>query len=210
MNHLLSIILILCYSSAWAFSPGFIGAITSGGSVAGSYSDFFAGDANPLPSPWVTGLSGSGNIAKSSGAAIATTESGGWAVYDATFSDNQYSQIELPPQYDLVTSGVLARASTTVKTFYCCLRTSDTDMTIGKQLNGSWTGLGYYTPTYGASPVMRIEVSGSGSSVNIKCKINGTTVAEVTDTSNTISSGSGGAFIGTTGKSIDNWQGGNL
>ena len=205
---LLALSLILCLSA----NARTINVVVGQGAAAGgaSYTDSFTDDANPLPSPWVTGPTGNG-IKKLGGVAVAIAPGGNSAdtYYNQTFNANQYSQAVMKTWggAEYSSPGVSIR-NTGTDFYYTYINYNATRIYVQRFNAGTAVVIGacsqYYTQATSADDVLRMEASGT----TITVKLNSTTICTCTDS--TLSTGRPGIYFYGVNATLDDWAGGDL
>ncbi len=128
-----------------------------------------------------------------------------------SFSENQYSQVELVNIGDW--SGVIVRAKADVDEFYLGMCRDGNGYHIYVRTPSGYTELaGAFTETWSPGDIIRLEASGSGP-VDLTLLRNGTPVLTYTDSTYNITGGSPGIGIYSPSGShlrVDDWEGGDL
>lgn len=212
MNYLLSIILILCCSSAWAFPPGFVGAITQSNSIVSSgISDNFSTDTSANYTVVTGGLSINSGVAK--GSTLYATNT---VLHNtSTGSNDHYAQADI----ELATasgSGVIVGASTpgATSTGYLIV-VSATNYAKLYSFSGAtltYTGKYWAIPTISIDTLYPMRVVKTGTSFELYLDTGGglTSAGTVTDSTYTTGSYVGVGFNQSAGYSprLDNFEAG--
>jgi len=211
MRYLLSIILCLWASCAWAFPPGFIGAVTQGGvaSLLSVTDDFEGTDENPLTG-WTT-MSNKISMKSVSGVAKSSTGADAGALYTAsTFTSDQKSTITIGTFAAYM--GVGVRFSTSANTGYIAQATSTTKIRLYRNVNNVQTdvsGAGYTIAALVLGDTISVEATGSNPVVLI-VKVNGAQVGTYSDSTAPVTGGYPTIYATSTTGTISTWTGANL
>lgn len=189
---LLSTILVLCCSYAWAIDPDFVGVMTSaaGNSQAAYNDNFNRTDENPIAAPWTTLSSDSVRIY--SNAVMSTGFSEAIAYHNGVLNNNQYATVKIL-RTDLNGSGVGVRMdssrSNQAKYGYVLWVADGNLLVLRKWTDGSFSNLATWSYAPAINDVLRLEVAGNV----LKGYING--VERVSATDSTYASGYAGVQV---------------
>lgn len=207
MQQVISIIAILLCASV---SMGGMSAprklVTAGGGGGAAYTDNFnRADEEPITSPWATST-GWDALKVHNNKMFAAVDNHCAAYYNATFSNNQYSQIVSAEHYGGVEHGPMVRISASARTSYYFLRNDDASVQLRKWVAGTYELIGTCsgTPSFTGGAIMRLEANGT----SITAKVGGTTICTATDSA--VSAGYPGVWISALNKDVDDWAGGDL
>lgn len=187
MRYLSSIIFCLWAGCAWAFPPGFIGAVTqsaSGGSTS-SVSDNFDRGNGALGASWTTVTAGpftSSPEILDQHVRVATVAAPAMAIHTFTASANQYAQITIPASVE--DCGVVLRMNSSGNG-YAVRAYNATTLWFARLTAGVYTQLGAdITVSSVAGKVLRAEINGG----TLTVKIDGATIDTRTDSTYTTGS----------------------
>lgn len=202
MKRFLPVLFILLWAAtSWGGmqSPRRLVVAASGG--AAYTDDFNRANENPISSPWQK-PSGVTNAIQIYNSRACGTGQNSIATYNATFSGNQYVQVDVP---DGNQHGVVFR-TTGIDNFYLLHVNGNNSLLLGKQVSGAWSTIQTIsTDNLASGATIRAEISGTA----ITVKVNGSTVWTGNDSS--LSSGNPGIWANdTTNTCVDNWSGGDL
>lgn len=141
-----------------------------------------------------------------------TGDRGGARRVGETYSDNQYSKIQILTRDTIGGAGPCVRVSASAETYYnAAVISSTTTLILRKNISGSFSTIQSFTiPTWTDGQYIKLAVSGSTLTWTIYASDGVTVVATDSATDSSISTGSPGVFIYNPVATMDNWSGGDV
>jgi PKD repeat protein len=176
--------------------------------------DFNRADANPIGGLWV-GVTSFNNLQIVSNEARGVLSGQrGAAYYNVATSPDQFSRVKVTGSGG--NRGVFVRVSPTAADFYAFYLDYGSlgpgqSITLARMKNNVQSDVVTGTATLALGDVIEIRASGTGSTVSLKCYLNGVEVLSYNDThADRHLSGFTGVYCGGDASGIDDWEGGNL